>query len=353
MTSPLLAHFDEQARACESMGSPFTARLIERLGRDLEHGGPVADLVADWSGHPRADAVALRLTGALHAAVLGARDPDLVAAYPAIGRHGQIDAAWPAARDWLARERDWVAAFLQSPPQTNEVRRSIVLLAGFLAAAEVFRCPFETLELGASAGLNVSWDRFAYRTDGWSWNPGGEVFIDTDWQGPPPPTQAPLEVRARAACDQSPLDLSDPAQRLRLKSYIWPDQLERLARFDAAADVAVARGVHVDRADAAVWLAERLGSRPRDAGAVVYHSVFLQYPTRETRRSIRETIERAGTAADARAPLAWLRFEPEAMLGGPRDSSRLFVDLITWPGGARRVLLETDGHARWVRAAGG
>jgi hypothetical protein len=38
------------------------------------------------------------------------------------------------------------------------------------------------------------------------------------------------------------------------------------------------------------------------------------------------------------------------MFGGPRQSVRFVVDLVTWPGGVRRVLAITDGHARAVHA---
>jgi len=84
----------------------------------------------------------------------------------------------------------------------------------------------------------------------------------------------------------------------------------------------------------------------RDALTVVYHSVFFQYPPQETRRRIRAAIERAGETSAA--PLAWLRLEPEAALGGPPKSLRFLVDVVTWPGGVRRTLAETDGHARFV-----
>jgi hypothetical protein len=80
----------------------------------------------------------------------------------------------------------------------------------------------------------------------------------------------------------------------------------------------------------------------------VYHSVFLQYPPRETRAAIIAAIEAAGERATAAAPFAWLRFEPEVLLGGPRDSIRYLVDLITWPGAERRTIAITDGHTRFV-----
>jgi hypothetical protein len=347
----LVEHFREQAAFCAAFGSRFTAELLERMGADLAGDGPVADLVGAWRGHPRKDALSLRLAGALHYATLAAMDGDLAAVYPEARPDWRMDEVWPRARDFLARERGFVEAFLASPPQTNETRRAIALLAGFLALAEAHPGPFDTLEIGASAGLNLSWDRFAYRTQTWRWGPPSPLVIDTDWRAPIPPIEAPLAVRHRAACDLQPLDVGDPGARLRLRSYVWADQRERLARFDAAAALAVEQGVRVERAEAGAWLAERLPQRARDTTTVVYHSVFLQYPPRARREAIAAAIEAAGAQATASAPLAWLRLEPEAVLGGPVDSIRMLLDLIVWPGGERRVLGITDGHVRAVDAA--
>jgi hypothetical protein len=80
----------------------------------------------------------------------------------------------------------------------------------------------------------------------------------------------------------------------------------------------------------------------------VYHSVFLQYPPRATRHAIVAAITAAGERATPESPLGWLRYEPEVMLGGPPDSMRFVIDLLTWPGPVRRVLATTDGHARSV-----
>ena len=350
MNPALLAHFAEQAHFCEAYGSPFTARLIEAMARDLEGGGPTAELVGDWPSSPRADAVSLRLAGALHTAALSGRDPALAAEYPALRPAWDAAAVWRVARAFLARERTWVAEFVRSAPQTNETRRAIALLPGFLTLAARFDLPFDMLEIGASAGLNQCWDRFAYRTASWSWGPSSPVQIDTDWRGPAPPLDVRPNVRSRAACDLEPLDLRSHGERLRLRAYIWADQADRLARFDAAAELAVANDVRVERADAAVWLEQRLSHRAADALTVVYHSVFYQYPPQQTRERIAAAIERAGCAAAA--PLAWLRLEPEAVLGGPRESLRYLIDLITWPGGERRTLATTDGHVRFVDARG-
>jgi hypothetical protein len=346
----LLEHFREQSAICDEYGSPFTARLIERMGADFEAGGPMADLVGSWQTHPRVDALCMRLCGALHAAALMGRDPALTAEYPEQRRDWEMEALWPVARAYLAREKAWVAEFIRSAPQTNEVRRSIALLMGFLTFASEYDGEIETLEIGASAGLNLNWDRFSYTTDGWRWGPEGGVPVDTEWRGAPPPLSAAPRIRSRAACDLNPLRVSDPAQRLQLRSYIWADQRERLARFDAAADLAVATGQQVEKADAAEWLARRLAARPTDAATLIYHSVFLQYPPPPVRTAITDTICNAGAAATPEAPLAWLRLEPEALLGGPRNSMRFWVELVTWPGATRRLLAITDGHVRSVES---
>jgi hypothetical protein len=316
---------------------------------DLDAGGPIAALVGDWPGSPRADQLVLRLCAALHAAVLTGRDPTLAATYPAPGKRYDMDAVWRAASALLIREPAAIRGFIQSPPQTNEVRRSIALVGGFLAFAAQHDRELELLEIGASAGLNQFWDRFRYRTSSWSWGPASRVVIDTDWQGPAPQLAAVPRIRTRAACDLNPLDITSREQRTQLRSYIWADQLERLARYDAAAKLAAASGVYVERADAEDWLSARLARRAPDLATVVYHSVFLQYPPPEKRRAIIAAIEAAGERATPEAPLCWLRYEPEALFAGPRNSIRFCVDMITWPGAERRLLAFTDGHAGSVQ----
>ncbi len=350
MNEKLLAHFAEQAGFCSALGSPFTGELIERMREDIVAGGPTAALVGDWQGNPRADAVALRLAGAAHAAVLTGPDTRLAQLFPAQNASWRMEEIWPAVQALFARDDGWIREFIRSAPQTNETRRSIALLAAFLAFARDWRGPIDTLELGASAGLNLHWDKFAYRPNGWSWGGDSAVVIDTDWNGPAPPINVRPQIRYRAACDLNPLDVSDDAQVLRLKSYIWADQPERMARLEGAVAIARDENVRVEQGDAADWVARKLASRAGDAATIVYHSIFLQYPPREARAAIAEAIESAGAQATAEAPLAWVRLEPEGLFGGEPNSARMVIDLITWPGGERRVLGHTDGHVRSVYA---
>lgn len=345
----ILGHFREQAIICDLYGSKFTSQLISRLADDFSGGGIVADLVQGWKTNPRADALSLRFAGALHAAVLMGSDAALSAAYPSDNSTWTMDEVWPLARNFMQRNHAFMADFLSHPPQTNETRRSIALLAAFLTFAKSWSGPIDMFEIGASAGLNLNWDRFAYRTGTWTWGaPTSEVLIDTQWRGAPPPTTAQPIIRARAACDLSPLDIRNPQERLRLKSYIWPDQPDRLARFDGAVALALANDVHVERASADVWLRQKLANRGPGAATLIYHSVFLQYPPRETREAIISAIREAGASARDDAPVAWARLEPEGVTDDVANGLRFVVDFHTWPGGERRILGYTDGHVREV-----
>ena len=74
--------FAKQIRWCESLGSPFTARLLTILADDIAAGGATAELVRSWAGDPVADALPLRMAAALHALALTEAAPRLVACYP-------------------------------------------------------------------------------------------------------------------------------------------------------------------------------------------------------------------------------------------------------------------------------
>jgi hypothetical protein len=348
--------FEWQASWCESFGSPFTAALLRAAVTDIQAGSPVARLTANWADHPIKDAVSLRLAGALHAAVLTGRDNALTRQWPAgaaaDGRDWDMATAWPIARAFLDREFDWVADFMTSAPQTNEVRRSVALFAGLQVVAADWDGPIDLLELGASAGLNGLFPDNSYACRSWQWTGSSGVTLDTDWHGPPPPLKS-LHVRSLGQCDINPLNAANQADRFRLRAYIWPDQADRLARLNAAIDAARTCAIHPDKADAAAWLSDKLASRAGDAMTVVYHSIFFQYPPAEVRAAITAAMDTAGEAATGSSPLVWLRLEPEAAVLMDGGSPLPMLDCVQWPGGQRTVLSnDACPHGRLVHWQG-
>ncbi len=339
--------FRRQAHFCGELGSDFIRQILTRGVEDIDVGGIVAKLVADWPGNPAADAVSLRWAGALHAAAITGRDPALAEEYPSARADWSLDRIWPFAAAFLEREEAWVRAFMTSPPQTNETARSGALACGFMWLAERSPQPFHLLELGASAGLNLNWDRFAYTHPAWGRAHVAGPHIPTVISGDPP-SWRDLAIASRAACDQNPLDVDNPDHRLRLRAYVWPDQPARLARLAAALELAQAMGVKVEKADAAQWLRARLARELPEGTTVVFHSVFLQYPPREVREQIKVAMDEAGSRTTQARRLAWLMFEPEALVAGVAGSTRYVLQAAVWEAGRRSdvTLAEVDPHGR-------
>lgn len=340
------AAFERQALACENLGSPFTARLCRLAAERLEHDHPVGRRILEWPSDPTGtgDALALRLAGGLHALVLSQQDDVLAAAYPP---NDVPDATlWAAVDAAMVRHEPFLLARLQSAPQTNEIRRSGALLPAFLTLAHMFERPLDLLEVGASAGLNLQWDRYRYRLGSFDWgNPASPVRIEPGWQGPPPPDTS-LVVRERRGCDLNPLDPTSAEDRLRLMSYVWADQADRKERLRAALSIAASEPPQVDGFDALSWLPRQLSAPRPGVATVLYHTIAWQYLPPQDRSEGETIIEEAGKHATPDAPLARLQMEAD----GRKDGAA--IRLQVWPGGEAREVGRADFHGRWVRWSG-
>jgi hypothetical protein len=336
------AYLRLQAGYCRRLGSPFYAVLLERAADDAAAGGPLAAVFEGYAHEPIASAMALRLLGAVHRLVLEGRAPALAAHFPSAGGDGDAERAWPVLRAWAGEHLPLLGSLLDRPVQTNEVGRAAALVCGFLDVARATGLALRCLEIGASAGLNLRWDRFRYEAPGAAWgDPSSPVVLRDCWAG----DRLPFDVRAtvveRRGCDPNPVDPTTAEGRTTLLSYVWPDQTERLALLRAACDLAARVPARVERANGADWVAARLAQPAAGLATVVYHSIVVQYVDADSRERLLATLTAAGARATAAAPLAWLRMEP----GGEQAEVRL----TRWPGGEERLVATTGFHGRDVR----
>lgn len=331
---------ERQARACVKLGSPFTARILTLFAERLRPDTPLAERLLTWPGDlgPAAQSVPLRLAGSLHGLVLDGTAPDLAACYPPHEAPGD-ERLWQAIVAALAAHADRLDAWLDRPPQTNEVGRSAVLIgAGRWLAARI-GLPMVLSELGASAGLNLFWDRYALTAEGRTFGPSDPVLtLGPDWTGPLPEDALP-HVANRRGVDLTPLDPTIAQHRLRLCAYVWADQPERLARTRAAL---AAASPAVDAGDAADWLDGRLAKSHPGHLHLVYHTVAWQYFPAATQARAARSLHRAGADASEAAPLAWLGMETDGTDRGAGLTLRL------WPGDHRLDLGRADFHGRWI-----
>lgn len=338
--------FLEQAELCERFGSPFTARLIRTLHDVLDRTTLTGRAILDWSGPPGAtgDALALRIAGALHGLARSNWANEVTALYPP--NAGIADAAFRnglacALEKYDASLLPWLAC----APQTNEVGRSVALFTGILEVSKYTSLPLALHEIGSSAGLNLILDRYRYDIN-------GEIFGDErspltlkpGWTGPQP-RNVILRIGSRRGCDVSPIHLTDPQARERLKAYVWPDQYERHERLSAAIDILLKDPPQIDESDALAWVRNVVGeNRPRGQAVILMHSLTFSYLSDAAKGALREHMQTVGRSATPDRPVAWVAYE----LGEDRVT-RLTLQM--WPEGAEYVLARGHPHCTqmtWV-----
>lgn len=334
--------FLNQAESCRRLGSPFSAMVMEALASQLDPTTAAGRRIGEWPGNigPSGASVPLRVAGALHALVRLGRANELALLYPPHPLPEQNVLLEPVSKT-LATHDAWIARFLDSPPQTNEIGRSSLLYAGLIAITGFFKLPIVLLEIGSSAGLNLVPERYGYTFGNLQTGDlASPVQLAPTWTGPAPSGIKPA-ISARRGCDQNPIDVQHPESRERLLAYIWPDQPVRLSRTKAAIALLATNAPKIDRADAVDWVEAQIQSSPgNDQARVVMHSITMNYLTDTAKDRIRAAIETAGAAATDGAPLAWLSFEQEGRLAALR--------LRLWPHRIDRLLATADPHGSSV-----
>ncbi|MET7710650.1 DUF2332 domain-containing protein [Micromonospora sp. NPDC005413] len=197
----------------------------------------------------------------------------------------------PAAfHDYAVTHWPAIEAQLQTrATQTNETGRCAVLLPVLAALPQ----PLALLEVGASAGLCLYPDRYAYRYDEQQVG-SGEPVLECDATGLVPPARVP-QVVWRAGLDLNPLDVTDPDDVSWLDALIWPEHAHRRARLRTAAAVAAADPPLLVRGDLVDDLPALAARAPAGATLVVFHtSVLYQVPAARREAFVRLVGELPG-----------------------------------------------------------
>jgi hypothetical protein len=206
--------------------------------------------------------------------------------------------------------------------QTNEAGRCAVLLPVLGALPQ----PLALIEVGASAGLCLYPDRYAYDYDGRPVGEGEPRLSCATTGLPALPTRP--EVVWRAGLDLNPLDVTDPADVAWLEALIWPEHAARRSRLRAAAAIAAVEPPHLVRGDLVTDLPALVAQAPPGATVVVFHtSVLYQVPPPSV-AAFTETVRSL--------PVHWVSNESPDVLPHP--------DLPPPPDGSLHNVLALDGR---------
>jgi hypothetical protein len=233
--------------------------------------------------------------------------------------------------------------------QTNVVRRACALLIILRAVKARSEQPVHLVEVGASAGVHLLFDRYRYVIGGRTFGqPESAVTIETEWRdGQPPPDLDDLPlIDSRTGVDLNPIDLTDESERLWLRALVWPENGQEAALLTAALATVAAEPPAVIAGDA-IEVCPALGRRlPPGEPRIVFHFATRMHVPAQRRPAFDAAID----SMSRTGPLyhAWL--EPaSAQHAGlpPADPQALVMHHPERDG--LLGLAEVGGHLEWVK----
>ena len=221
--------------------------------------------------------------------------------------------------------------------QTNEPARCATLLPALAGLPE----PLALIEVGASAGLTLLFDRYSYDYDGHrvAGSDPDAPTLRCAVRGPVPlPVRVPA-ISWRAGLDLNPLDVTRDDDVRWLSCLVWPGESDREARLAAAVAAARRDPPPVYRGDLLTDLPALAARAPAEATLVIFHSAVLAYVAREDRERFAQAVR--GLAA------VWLSNEAPGVVPGLPLTEFLEGTFVLGHGGSK-PLAYTDGHGAWV-----
>ena len=242
---------------------------------------------------------------------------------------------------------------LQTLVRRNEAELAQVMLARLTQTNEPARCatllpalarlpgPLALIEVGASAGLTLLFDRYSYDYDG-HLIAGSDPDAPTLYcalRGPVPvPVRLP-DIAWRAGLDLNPLDVTRDDDVRWLSCLVWPGESDREERLAAAIAAARRDPPPVHRGDLLTDLPALAARAPADATLVIFHSAVLAYVAPQDRERFAQAVR--GLAA------VWLSNEAPGVVPGLPFTDFREGTFVLGQGG-RTPLAFTDGHGAWL-----
>ncbi len=206
-----------------------------------------------------------------------------------------VTEAYPYFRDFCMKHADELRRRLPLQRlQTNEVTRCANLLPAFnVVHRQGGHKPLALIEIGASAGLNLLWDRYGYDYGSvYVGDKSSPIQIHCNVVGeyrPPLPSAMP-PVAQRVGIDLAPLHLSSEEDRLLLYAFVWPEEKERFGVLTEAMKLAQQHPPHLLTGDACDHLPTVLAAVPLETTICIYHSYALFQGPASVREHIFQVI---------------------------------------------------------------
>jgi hypothetical protein len=333
--------------------------LYEQLAIGIANDESLLDLVRSA---PPAQQRPTLLFAAVHELVVHERQHPLAAYYASVTSKVATDDPLPAFRSFCSFYRQQILARMtDSGTQTNDVRRSAALVIGLHHLQDRVRKPLVLVELGASAGLLLLFDRYRINIGGrilGSEASPVDVAVDADESAESLAPPRMPSVADRVGVDLAPVDLGDDDQVRWLEAFVWPEAHGDRVRLKAATVIAQRNPPRVLQGDAVTILPTLLESISQTFVPVVFHSTLFTYLDAAQRQSVAHCMEVVGSRRD----LCWLPLEAPGFLTSVQPHFQIpsavatqnsqFVLAARWWRNAvpqSSVLAQVDAYGRSIR----
>jgi hypothetical protein len=290
--------------------SPLYARLALGIAEDPE---VLAIAAPARPGQPRPNL----FLAAVHFLLLQGVSHPLAGFYPSLAAAPAPTAdPYPSFRAFCLGHAEALRQLIATRlVQTNEVRRCACLLPGFaLVARRGKHRPLALVEIGASAGLNLLWDRYGYeysagRRCGDENSPVQLSCSVRRKACPPLPTAWPA-VASRVGLELNPLDVRDADAVLWLRALLWPDEAGRAEMLAGAVHIAQQAPPRLLGGDALDRLPEVLAAIPEAHTPCVFHTHTLNQLSPQARSQLSTLLAEHAASRDLyRLSIEWLGTE--------------------------------------------
>jgi hypothetical protein len=285
---------------------------------------------------------------AVHSLLLNGVEHPLARFYASVSNNPVTDGdPYPDFRDFCLNYREKIIEIISMRlVQTNVVERCSLLLPGFGSIVRRNQnIPLALVEIGASGGLNLYWDRYGYDycNGGHYGDLNSPVQIPGVFRGsrrPDIPETFPA-VSYRIGIDLNPIDVRDLEATAWLRALVWPEHRSRLERMNRAIEMTQAVPPTVLKGDALDLLPEVLAEAPGDSALCIFHTHTVnQFPI-EARERLNSILMEYAHKRD------FYQLSSEH-----RDINQAAptLKLITYQSGDRTstTLAMTDAHGRWL-----
>jgi len=334
LEAAIIADLDKEV-AFAAKTTAFYASVFERLkilmksGRHAKLRTGVTDQfrehpVTAWFERP------LLMAAALHRGILRGEYPELRRFYATTGGTDghQISQLAEAIADALEKSPEHFLRHLATQRlQTNEVSRGVCWLLPLYDVWRLSRPKIALVELGCSAGLNLTADRYNWQMNrsllyGQGVKPqveirvlnpdGSEASVSSDGL-----RSMSANIVRRIGYDLRLPDVTDADEVEMLQAMVWGDDVARMQRLKEAIrshlEFRASRAIEMHSADAAggLWKSAEDLSRTLEPGALVclYNTVVTCYFDEAQYELLRDTIERAFLGLLSRQTCIWVEHE--------------------------------------------